>query len=505
MHSSSSPPPANDDADGNTLWPPGTVLLENMRAAAGPDLVLNPRPSRDPNDPLNWPTWRKYVNMGMVCFYVAMIGQFINATTPTWDPMEVELGYTDEILNDSFAAGCAALGIGSLLMIPFALKYGRRPLYLLSTVVSFGVSIWSARMQTVADLMAINVVQCLFGSLAEAIVQMTIADVFFVHQRGRMNTLYVWVWMLSSYMGSFIAGFVTSGMGWRWVWWWNVIIFGAAIFMVAFGYEETKFIPPPAEPEVPGDVSGTALPGVAKNDDDKTAPAPDAVDFMSIPAVEANMRVLDLGPVTIDPSIPRKTYWQRLALFTTTSTTDESNATFLRHMYQPLILLGTIPIVAYTSLVYGILVGLGDVMSTTLSTYLPKAPYGFTSDQVGLMSLPRMIGVTLGALAVGPISDWWIVYMARRRGGVYDPEVRLWCVVPFLVLVPAGALLFGFGLDGGLPWPVVAVGLVLYNAGVTPINSIMVTYLTDSYKDVSFAPLILPLSQPNPARPGSEY
>jgi hypothetical protein len=47
-----------------------------------------------------------------------------------------------------------------------------------------------------------------FASLAESIVQMTIADVFFVHQRGRMNTLYVWVWLLASYLGPLIAGFV---------------------------------------------------------------------------------------------------------------------------------------------------------------------------------------------------------------------------------------------------------------------------------------------------------
>ncbi|KAL4931088.1 uncharacterized protein BDV17DRAFT_289085 [Aspergillus undulatus] len=285
--------PSKDAGTDTTMWPPGTVRTEEKGAlAAGGVLILQRRPTSDPNDPLNWPSWRKYMNIGLVCFWVAVVAEFTKAPTPTWSPMQNELGYTDAILNDSYAAGCAALGLGSLVMIPFVLKFGRRPLYLLCTVVQFGVSVWSARMRTVVDLMLINVIQCFFASLVESIVQMTIADVFF------------------------------------------------------------------------------------------------------------------------------------------------------------------------------------------------GSPYNFTSGQVGLMHTPRMIGVTIGAVITGPLSDWWIVYIARRRGGIYEPESRLWCVVPFLPFIPTGVLLFGIGLNNGLPWPVIAVGLALYNVGVTPVNSIVVTYLTDCYREI---------------------
>ncbi|KAL4778834.1 MFS general substrate transporter [Aspergillus varians] len=456
------------------MWPPGTVRLEEKGAVPGTDLILQPRPTDDPNDPLNWPLWRKYLNLGLVCFWVAMVAEFINAPTPTWSPMQEELGYSYEILNDSYAAGCAALGLGSVVLIPFVLKFGRRPLYLLCTVVQFGVSIWSAKMHTVADLMLISIIQCFVGSLAESIVQMTIADVFFVHQRGRMNAIYVWVWMFASYFGPLVAGFVTKGQGWRWVWWWNVIFFGVAIFIVAFGYEETKYCPPATDSTVVsapgplGDTADTATDKKPREDKEITA--------TSIPAVEYTV-------VTINPNIPRKTYWQRLSITTSTPSSGPSDS-FFRHMYQPLILLSTIPAIAYAALVYGILVGLGDVMSTTISTFLPEPPYNFSSDQVGLMNLPRVIGVTIGALLTGPLSDWWIIYTSRRHDGIYNPETRLWCVVPFLPFIPAGALLFGIGLNNGLSWPIIAVGLALYNIGVTPINSLIVTYLTDSYKEI---------------------
>ncbi|KAL3466248.1 MFS general substrate transporter [Aspergillus heterothallicus] len=466
------------------MWPPGTVRLEEKGAYSGQDVILQPRPTDDPNDPLNWPAWRKYLNLGLVCFWVAMVAEFINAPTPTWGPMNEELGFSYKVLNDSYAAGCAALGVGSVLLIPFALKFGRRPLYLLSTLVQFAVSIWSAKMQTVVDLMLINVLQFFFASLAESIVQMTIADVFFVHQRGRMNTLYVWVWLLSTYLGPLIAGFVAKDQGWRWVWWWNVIIFGVSIFVVAFGYEETKYIP--STLSEPSNRQSRPVPefGDDKENACQKKPVEDIGLSGSSPAVESAVPITTGTTVPINPNIPQKPYWQRLAIFTTTSSSNSSRHSFLRHIHQPLVLLTTIPAIAYTALVYGILVGLGDVMSTTMSTFLPEAPYNFSSDQVGLMHLPRMIGVTIGALITGPLSDWWIVYISRRRDGVYDPESRLWCVVPFLPFIPAGALLFGIGLNSQLSWPLIAVGLALYNVGVTPVNSLIITYLTDSYEEI---------------------
>lgn len=482
---------ADRSADNNTLWPPGTVRLEDKNAPAGQDLILQPRPSRDPNDPLNWSQKRKLLNMGLVCFYVAMIAEFINAASPTWGPMNKELGFSYEILNDSYAAGCAALGIGSLVLIPFALKFGRRPLYLFSTVLQFGLSIWSAKMQSVADLMLINVLQCFFGSLAEVIVQMTIADVFFVHERGRMNAIYAWVWLLASYMGSFISGFVAKGQGWRWVWWWNVIFFGVSIFIVGLAYEETKFVPHPSALSPANSSNTDAQKDHNMVNVEKTLTGTkeassnhNATDFASIGQVDEKIPE-KIIPVTIDPNIPRKTYWQRLAIITPTSSSGLEDESFLRHMYQPLILLGTIPAVAYGALVYGSLVSLGDVMSTTMSTFLPQAPYNFTPDQVGLMALPRMIGVTLGAILIGPLSDWWIVYRSRRRGGIYDPEIRLFLIIPFLVFIPLGSLMFGMGLNNHLPWPIIAVGLGIYNTGVVPINSLVITYLTDSYREVS--------------------
>ncbi|KIW87922.1 uncharacterized protein Z519_11507 [Cladophialophora bantiana CBS 173.52] len=58
--------------------------------------------------------------------------------------------------------------------------------------VQCGIAIWSARVQNVADLMLVNILGRFVGALGEVMIQMTVADVFFVHQRGLMNSIYIW-------------------------------------------------------------------------------------------------------------------------------------------------------------------------------------------------------------------------------------------------------------------------------------------------------------------------
>lgn len=89
--------------------------------------------------------------------------------------MMEELGFTIELLNNGYATGSAALAVGALIFIPFALKFGRRTMYLVSLLGQMAVMVWSAKMENPADLILTNLFNCLLGALAEVIVQMTIA------------------------------------------------------------------------------------------------------------------------------------------------------------------------------------------------------------------------------------------------------------------------------------------------------------------------------------------
>ncbi|KAI1613026.1 synaptic vesicle transporter [Exophiala viscosa] len=455
--------------------PPGTYLIEDLHQDA--QVILQPRPSSDPNDPLNWPTWRKNLNFGLVSLYVLLVYAMIDVVTVTWASMNLDLGFSYAILNDSYAAGCGALSLGGIFLLPFALKYGRRPVYMFSLIVQAAVSVWSAKQQNVADLMLVNILCCFVGALAEVMVQMTVVDVFFVHQRGRMNSFYVWTLTVGASLAPLAAGYITVGQGWRWVWWWLAILQGACALVFFFLYEETKWngqtiVGIPRTTSIGEEAAPVVKAEDAKRDASKDPEVNDAI------GVEAQHAATE---VTIDPTIPVKSYRSKLALW---SSSPGSLRSFVRHSYRPFLILINIPGVMYMAILNGAMASAVLIPITVYSIYMTLPPYNFSPEQIGLLGIPSFIGTMLGALICGPLSDWLILRLAKRNNGIYEPEMRLWLILVFTPFVAAGLLMFGIGLNDGLPWPVVCIGLGLSAFGTTPAISLSLTYLTDAYSEI---------------------
>jgi hypothetical protein len=183
----------------------------------------------------------------------------------------------------------------------------------------------------------------------------------------------------------------------------------------------------------------------------------------------------------LDQSIPRKSYWQRLSLITTTK---GPWTLFARHAYQPFFIMFTIPGVGYICLVYAVLLSWGVVMSAAQSTYMLDPPYSFNSTQIGLMNLAPFIGNTIGALVGGPITDWLVLKLAKRNNGIYEPEMRLWVLIPFIPFQIAGPFWFGYALQEGQSWVSVAFAQAVCNFGQAPISSVTLTYMLDAYNEV---------------------
>ncbi|KAF9889383.1 hypothetical protein FE257_007493 [Aspergillus nanangensis] len=469
----------NRDHD-DQAYPPGTVPLEELVGSYAGAIILQPTPTRDPNDPMNWHLWEKYWNFGLALLYALLVFAVVDVVTPTWAPMHDELGFSYEILNDSYAAGSAALCFGALVFIPVALKYGRRVVYVGSLLLQVVVSIWAAKLQTIADLVLINFFNCFLGALNEVLVQMTVADVFFVHQRGLMNSLYVWVMVVGLSLSPLAAGYVTDSQGWRWVWWWMVILCGAGVLLFYFTYEETKFVGSILG-QVPDNMSDPHLTHSPAKEDEESA-AEKVAAQAPLTSEDGNKNAPRyMTAIDIDPSIPRKSYVQRLSLW---SPSPGPVSGFLRHMYQPLIVLIRFPPVLYIALLYGLIEASWQVMITVISSDMPEAPYNFTPGQIGLMSLPSFIGITIGTIPSGLLSDRLVLWLAKRNGGLFEPEMRLWILLAFAPFAPAGILMFGYAIDRKDPWMIVAVGYALYGFGMAPISSASLTYLTDAYSDI---------------------
>lgn len=107
----------------------------------------------------------------------------------------------------------------------------------------------------------------------------------------------------------------------------------------------------------------------------------------------------------------------------------------------------TFPGVAFVSLVYGTLLAWQAIVQSVSGIYFTLPPYNFSSSAVGLLNLPSFIGCVLGGSFAGQLSDYSIRRLARRNGGVYEPEMRLWLALPSLLIAPAGYFLFGYSVS----------------------------------------------------------
>jgi MFS family permease len=88
-----------------------------------------------------------------------------------WQIYNEELGITYNELNDTFAANCAGLAVGCIIFIPFAIKYGRRPVY----IIAFAMAVWQAKLNTFGEMLATQVISGLSGVVSETLVQMTVS------------------------------------------------------------------------------------------------------------------------------------------------------------------------------------------------------------------------------------------------------------------------------------------------------------------------------------------
>jgi hypothetical protein len=116
---------------------PGTVYLrpeDGDKTAFGQ--ALYPVPTLDPNDPLLWPKWRKYIYLFCVIFFTLMGNSSCLSPSVFFVPWATEFGVPVTRASDVQNYAILMYGLINLIWVPLALKFGRRPTWL------FALTIW---------------------------------------------------------------------------------------------------------------------------------------------------------------------------------------------------------------------------------------------------------------------------------------------------------------------------------------------------------------------------
>ena len=143
------------------------------------------------------------------------------------------------------------------------------------------------------------------------------------------------------------------------------------------------------------------------------------------------------------------------------------------------------PIVCYAGFSYGSYLIWFNVLNATASLVLSDSPYNFSSSAVGLSYLSCCVGVVVGAIVAGTLSDLSIIKLTRRNCGTMEAEYRLWPLSACIIMVPASLVLWGVGASNGVNWMVLMVAMgCLAATGVLGLT-LSINYVIDSYPKVS--------------------
>ncbi|KAK5202404.1 hypothetical protein LTR41_011847, partial [Exophiala xenobiotica] len=343
-------------------------------------------------------------------------------------------------------------------------------------------------MTTIAEWYITNLLIGAAGAVNQAIIPAIIADVFYVHQRASMNAIYVGAQCVGNYIGPVATGYIVTAQGWPWAFWWCAIFWGATTLIVTFGLEETKWHPSAdlALENLRDNTEGSLCAEPHSFTDKEVADKGACNTTEDTPGSESLMGTVEptesylARPPTMDPSVTLRSWRQRFAFITRGGNLPQG-LDILRDVYKPFQLLLIFPAISFCGLQMAIAILCLAVVTVTQGDVYPLAPYNFSPVGVGNMNIPPFIGTIFGSILGGPFTDIFILAIAKRRRGAYQPETRLWLfIAPALGLI-SGLLLYGLTISKGIAWITNAVGAGIIGFGVAAVMDIAMTYAQDSY------------------------
>ncbi|OCK83457.1 MFS general substrate transporter [Lepidopterella palustris CBS 459.81] len=181
-----------------------------------------------------------------------------------------------------------------------------------------------------------------------------------------------------------------------------------------------------------------------------------------------------------------KTYIECLKIYNGTF----SDVGWFKIFLRPFILY-VYPSIVWSAVVYSLSIGWLIVVSETISIiYRNPKTYHFTSLQVGLIYVSPFIGGLLGTLGGGKVSDIMIKIMAKHNHGVYEPEFRLFMVIPVAISSGIGLMGFGWSAQDHDAWVVPTVFFGIIGFGCALGASTAVTFCVDSYRQYAGEALV---------------
>lgn len=582
---------------------------EKKRTADG-KIILEPQPDDSLNDPLNWRAWRRDLALLSLGFYCMVGGGMTPILAAGFDEVAADFNISTPTVALSTGLYMMGLGIGSAILAPTAILFGKRPVYLCAAICFILSSVWCALSPNFPNLIVARIFMGIAVSSVECLPSATVAEIFFLHEKAYRLGIYTLLLLGGKNLVPLVSAAVIQSLHWRWVFWIVAMIVGLGFVLLFFFVPETfwdrtprprkhtrglrrlssaqnifrrgsspiatrtrsatvdstekseheegidavmanrraHFQPEEGQDEKSEDIeksegedrieqneisqsylrqeedsADNQLGSAQSTDGPVTQRAidqqmsqgqvrsaePVVVDYFNVhnapledQTIPSDMPNLSNVPTDVENQLtstlspnpyteyhreqPPRSFWQQLRPYSGRLTKDK----WLRVAARPFILF-CYPSILWSALVYSLSIGWLIVLSESLADiYENRETYNFDSLQAGLVYISPFVGGILGTVVAGKVSDLVVRYMARRNGGIYEPEFRLVMGIPIAIFTTIGLMGYGWSAQERDHWiiPTVFFGFISFGCSLGSTTSI--TFAVDSYRQYAGEALV---------------
>ncbi|PHH78781.1 hypothetical protein CDD80_6237 [Ophiocordyceps camponoti-rufipedis] len=452
----------------------------------GDAVILSPQPSDDPNDPLNWPLWKRDLITFILCFagiLATSLSSILAANT-----VVLTLHFRITLAKAAVLTGYFTLGTGAaaIFFVPSGRVWGKRHLFLLGTCIVIASGAWAGAVgRNYKSMAAARAIQGMAAAPFETLLNAAVGDLYFVHQRGvRMAATNLAVFG-AAFFTPVVTGKITEAMGWQWTF--NLVAIFTAVTLPAvfFFCPETAFRREPrrtnavveqhnGEGEKMGWTPEQKSQRAGHDDDDVIVHPP---GFVLVPTSSA------MQP-TGDSRTPRKSFVQSLSLFDGRKTDERYWVLLLRPF--PLLMN---PAFIWACLIQGAMIGWTVFIGVLVAILFIGPPYFWGEVAAGYTYIGPFVGSLAGFAISGLLADSSVKALTKLNRGIYEPEFRILLVVPMLIVGSIG--LYGFGLTADavssgkfhFVVPPMFFGFVTAAMVIGAVASSL--YIVDGYRDIT--------------------
>ncbi|KAF4554697.1 MFS-type transporter-like protein 35 [Elsinoe fawcettii] len=382
----------------------------------------------DPENPKNWSKaykWWCTMVVAFTCFVVALNSSVVTADI---EGPATEFGVSHEVGLLAITLFVVGFGVGPMAFAPLSEVVGRQVIYGSTLLVAFLFVLPGCLGMNITTLLVGRAIDGIAFSAPMTLVGGTLADLWRNEERGVPMAAFSAAPFIGPAIGPLIGGFLADNLGWRWLYWIQLILSGAAWILITFTVPETY-----------------------------------APTLLSRRAKKMRKELGDDKYVT-EEDLDKRPFAERMGLF----------------LLRPFQLLFLEPIVFFISLYMSVLYGLLYMFFVAYPIIFQQGK-GYSASTTGLMFIPLAVGVICSACCA-PFVNRHYMKQVQKHDGKPPAEVRLYPMMMSCWFIPVGLFIFAWTSYPTLTWVGPALGGFPVGFGFIFLYNAANNYLVDSYQ-----------------------